>query len=366
MWRPGRRAAAPGYRAQSAQLTEARAENAWLRAGPQTVQQQALRDFQQAVTNFYHGTHQRPTWRKAGVNEGFRVVGRQATRVEQLTRKWARVLVPKIGWIRLRVSRPLPDAKSYRVTRDRAGRWHLAFAVIPDPVAAPGAGGAVGVDRGVVVSAALSTGELLIVPRLRRGERARLLRLQRRLARSERGSNRRRKLRAAIAKVKARETDRRRNWVEQTSTDLARRFDLIGVEDLRITHLVRSARGTAAKPGRNVRQKAGLNRSILASGWGMLVTRLEQKAPGRVQKVNAAYTSQTCSRCGIVDRRARESQATFRCRSCGYIANADVNAAINIAARSIAAGRAVTARRDLGVSRSAKREPQLAASVWFS
>ncbi|MGW7684962.1 RNA-guided endonuclease InsQ/TnpB family protein [Kribbella sp. NPDC054772] len=363
MWRPGRRSSAPGYGAQSAQLTEARADNAWLRAGSQTVQQQALRDFHQAVTNFYNGTHGRPTWRKARAREGFRIVGPQARRVERLSRKWGRVLVPKVGWVRFRLSRTLPDARSYRITRDRAGRWHLAFAVVPGPIPAPGNGEVVGVDRGVAVSAALSTGELLTVPSLRRGERTRLLRLQRRLARADRRSKRRMRLRAAIARTKAREVDRRRNWVEQVSTDLARRFDVIGVEHLRITQMVRSARGTVEKPGRNVRQKAGLNRGILANAWGSLVTRLEQKAPGRVEKVNPARTSQTCSRCGIVDREARESQAVFRCRSCAYTTNADVNAAINIAARSIAAGRAVTARRDLGTGRSAKREPQLAASV---
>lgn len=362
MWRAGRRSTAPRYNAQSAQLTEARAENAWLRGGSQIVQQQALRDFDQAVVNFHNGTHRRPTWRKAGVHEGFRVVGSQARRVERLSRKWGQALVPKIGWVRFRISRAVPDAKSYRITRDRSGRWHLAFAAIPDPIPAPGAGNAVGIDRGVVVSAALSTGELLSVPGLRRTEQARLLRLQRQLARAKRGSNRRTKLRVAIARVRARETDRRRNWVEQTSTRLARTFDLVGVEDLRIAQMTRSTRGTTQKPGRGVRQKAALNRGILSSAWGRLVTRLEHKAPGRVERVNPAYTSQTCSRCGIVDREARESQAVFRCRSCGYTANADVNAARNIAARCIAAGRAVAARRD-PISGSEKREPQLATST---
>lgn len=356
------RGAAPGFTEQCRQLTEARAENAWLRAGSQTVQQQALRDFRQAVVNFYMGTHRRPTWRRAGIHEGFRMVGPQAQRVERLSRKWGRVLVPKVGWVRFRITRKLPAAKSYRITRDRSGRWHLAFAAIPEPIPAPGTGEVVGVDRGVVVSAALSTGQMLAVPGLRCGERRRLLRLQRRLARARRGSNRRKRLQVAIAKVKAHETDRRTNWTEQTSTDLARRFDVIVVEDLRIAEMTRSGRGTIEEPGRNVAQKRGLNRGILANAWGMLVTRLEQKAPGRVERVDPAYTSQTCSRCGSADREARESQAVFRCRSCGYFANADVNAACNIAARSIAAGRAVTARRD-PMTRSEKREPQLATSA---
>ena len=77
--------------------------------------------------------------------------------------------------------------------------------------------------------------------------------------------------------------------------------------------MTRSARGTAAKPGRNVRAKAGLNREILRSGWGLLVRRLEDKAPGRVEKINPAFTSQRCSACGHIAAGSRESQALFRC-----------------------------------------------------
>jgi putative transposase len=197
--------------------------------------------------------------------------------------------------------------KSYGVTMDRAGRWHVAFAVIPGPVPAPGNGQMVGIDRGVAVSAALSTGELLHCPALTGRERIRLRRLQRRLARARRGSNRRGRVRHAVARLKARETDRRKDWAEKTSTDLARRFDVIRVEDLQITNMTRSAKGTRGDPGRNVRQKAGLNRGILGSGWGLLVRRLKDKAPGRVQKIKPHYTSQRCSACGQVDRDSRES-----------------------------------------------------------
>ncbi len=356
MWRPGR-PATPGYVAQSAQLTEARAAEPWLKAGSQTVQQQALRDLDQAWRNFYARTHGRPTWRREGVHEGFRIVGSQAQRVEKLNRKRGRVLIPKVGWVKFRLSRELPNATSYRVTRDRAGRWHLAFAVVPEPIQAPGNGDVVGVDRGVAVSAAVSTGELLSCPGLSRTERRRIRYLQRRLARAKRGSNRSGKIRAAIARLKTRGSDRRKNWVETTTTDLARRFDIIAVEDLRIRNMTKSARGTRQAPGRNVRQKAGLNRGILAQGWGLLVRRLEQKAPGRVEKVRAAYTSQTCSACGHVASENRESQAVFRCVACSHEANADVNAAINIA-RIAAAGRAVNARRETAVPASEKREPQ--------
>ncbi|MEU4191299.1 transposase [Kribbella sp. NPDC026611] len=281
-----------------------------------------------------------------------------------LSRKWAAVNVPKVGWVRFRLSRPVPVAKSYRITYDRAGRWHIAFAVVPPPVPGPGTGQIAGVDRGITVSAAVSTGELLSCPGLTEAEQQRLKDLQRRFARCNLGSNRRQRMKAAIAKLYARGRDRRKDWVEKTSTDLARRFDVIRVEDLRIAQMSRRPkpkpapdRSGAYLPNRR-RSKAGLNRGILANGWGQLVRRLEHKAAGRVEKVKSAYTSQTCSVCGHCASESRKSQAAFRCVACGHEANSDVNAAVNIAA-----GRAVSARRETLVQVSLKREPQLPTSA---
>jgi putative transposase len=226
-----------------------------------------------------------------------------------MPRKAGQVWVPKVGWVRFRWSGPVPPvAKSYRVTLVQAGRWHIAFTAIPDPILAPGNGRAGGVDRGVVVGAALSTGELLSVPGLTARERKRRRRLERKLAWARRGSSRRRCVRLAFARLRARETDRRKDWAEKASTDLARRFDLIRVE----------------------------------------------KAPGRVEKINPAYTSQRCSACGHVDAKSRESQARFVYTACGFVCHADVNAA-----RNIAAGHAVTARGDDEATRPVNREPQL-------
>jgi putative transposase len=353
-WQPGRKA--PAYNEQCAQLTAVRAEYEWLAAGSQTVQQQALRDFAQAMRNFFHGTHRRPTWRKAGTHEGFRQVGIKPRRIKRLSRRYGQAWVAKVGWVRFRWTRAIPDTvKSYRVTLDRSGRWHIAFAAIPEPVPGPGDGSVVGVDRGVAVSVALSSGELLRAPGLTVGEADRLGRLQRRLARARCGSNRRARAKRAIARLRARETDRRRDWVEKTTTDVARRFDTIRVEDLNVRAMTRSARGTRECPGTNVAQKRGINREISRQGWGLLVARLKHKALGRLEFVPAAYTSQRCSRCGHVAPENRKSQAVFQCVACDTgPCNADVNAA-----RNIAAGRAVTARGDLGTSRSMNREPQL-------
>ena len=93
-WRPGRKKA-PGYLDQCRQLTEARAEHDWLRAGSHMVQQQALRDFSQAMASFFSGTHRKPTWRKAGRNEGFRVVVVKPGQVRRLSRHVGELWIPK-------------------------------------------------------------------------------------------------------------------------------------------------------------------------------------------------------------------------------------------------------------------------------
>jgi IS605 OrfB family transposase len=355
-WHPGR-SSAPGYLEQCRQLTQARAQHSWLAAGPQMVQQQALRDFAQAMTAFFDPANpaRRPSWRKAGRNEGFRIVTVKSEQVRRLARNTGAAWVPKAGWVRFRWSRAVPQgAKSYRVTLDQAGRWHIAFANIPDPIPPPGNGKIVGIDRGVAVSAALSTGELVHAAGLTTRERRRMRRLERRLTRARSGSNRRGRVRLAIGRLRVRETDRRKDWAEKTSTNIAEQFDVIRIENLKIRNMTRSAKGTVRNPGRSVRGKAGLNREILRSGWGLLVRRLEEKAPGRVEKVNPAYTSQRCSACGHVDAKSRESQARFACTACRFVGHADVNAA-----RNIAAGHAVTARGGDGAARPVNREPQL-------
>jgi putative transposase len=374
-WQPGRQP--PGFAEQCRQLSDARSAYPWLAVGSVIVQQQALRDFHAAYASWFTSLREwrkrcantppderpaapsPPSWRKRRLNEGFRIVALRPRDVRRVNRRWGLVLIPKLGWVRFRWSRPVPAARSYRVTRDCAGRWHVAFVAVPPAIPAPGNGEVVGVDRGVTVSVALSTGELLKTPGLRRAERRRLRLLERRKARQRKESRRRERTRLAIAGLKARETDRRRDWIEKVSTDLARRFDLICVEDLDVRAMTRSARGTLERPGHNVRQKAGLNRGILASGWAKVVDRLEYKAPGRVHKIPAAYTSQRCSACGHVAAESRQSQTAYRCIACAWTGHADYNAARNIAA----AGQVVAARGGQGSPRPMNREPPTLGAV---
>ncbi|MEU6255813.1 transposase [Streptomyces sp. NPDC047043] len=381
----GKQHGAPGFAEQCRQLTEARRENEWLREGNADVMQQALKDFARAKNAKFTSGFGAPTWRKRFKHEGFRVIGTdrvpefeadgspklnangaqvmgRSVVVQKLNRRSAQVKVPGCGWVRFRLTRAgLPEAKTFRVTF-RNGQWHIAFALIPDPIPAPGTGQVIGIDRGVTITAALSDGRKLNCPQLTTKDRAQIRKHQRRAARAPKGSEAKTVGYAKVAKIKAKEADRRKDWCEKTSTMLARTHDLVRFEKLNIKNMTRSAKGTVAEPGSNVRQKAGLNRAILAQGWGLLRQRTEHKAPGRVEDIPAPYTSLRCSACGWIEKNSRKSQAEFVCVSCGFTCNADENAAHNVAAgqggipcprRSAGAGGTTTA-----IGRSSVREPQ--------
>jgi putative transposase len=137
----------------------------------------------------------------------------------------------------------------------------------------------------------------------------------------------------AVARFQAKLARRRKDAAHKATTRIAKNHGIIVVEDLKVRNMVASARGTVESPGRNVRQKAGLNRSLLDVAPAEIRRMLAYKAAwfgGRVIAVPPAYTSQSCNTCGHVDRGNRLSQARFVCLACGHVANADVNAARNI------------------------------------
>ena len=324
---------------QIAQLKEARSTSEWLRSGPSAVQQRAVLDLDRAFKNWWNnpGHFGRPKWRKAGLDEGFTI---RDVKVQRLSRRWAQVMVPKLGPVRFKLHRPMPAKCGMgRVTFDRAGRWHVSFAAIPDQIEGPGTGVVVGIDRGVAISFQCSDGRAWQTPTLTSGETRRLRLLQRKLARQQKGSNRRGRTKLAIARLEARAADRRKDMVEKVTTELARSADMVRIEDLKVSQMMASASGTIDEPGRNVAQKRGLNRSIAQQGWALFGRRLQDKIGGRLEKVPAAYTSQRCSQCGEVDLNSRKNQAEFRCTTCVWHSNADVNAALNIAAGHAVSGR---------------------------
>lgn len=329
------RGATPSRAERQKQLADAR-KCTWLSEGSSSVQQQALRDFDQAMRNWWCGSHRRPTWRRKGVDEGFEI---RDVRVTTLSGRWAEVTVPKNGHVRFRLARPLPAKYGMaRVTTDSSGRWHVSFSAPQAPVQRQETGATVGVDLGVVATITTSDGDQFLCPRLRPTETARLKRLQRRMSRQMKDSNRRARTKHAIAVLRAREADRRKDWVEKTSTWLVRTYDVVVFEDLKVRRMMASASRTVEKPGVNVAQKRGLNRSIAQQGWAMLIRRTEEKAgvsDVAFAKVDPHCTSQECSVCGLIDPASRRSQSVFRCTGCGHTANADINASLNIRARGL-------------------------------
>lgn len=138
---------------------------------------------------------------------------------------------------------------------------------------------------------------------------------------------------------------------------------MIAVEDLQVRNMIKSAKGTADAPGRNVRAKAGLSKSILDQGWGEFRRQLEYKTAwrgGYFVAVPPKNTSRTCPCCGHISAENRKTQALFACIKCGHTANADHVGAINV----LAAGHAVMACGEKAQSgRSKKQEPTEAQAL---
>ena len=216
----------------------------------------------------------------------------------------------------------------------------------------------VGVDRNCG-QIALSDGTIcrLKNPRLVQLE-ARKRRYQRMMARRDCGcsktkrkpSNRYMKAKWLHQKTSRKIHQIRDNWLHHVSKEIADRYSVVYVENLNIKSMTVSAKGTIDNPGKNIKQKAGLNKSILKTNWYKLEQYLNYKT--NVIKVPAAFTSQRCNKCGHLDKDNRKTQADFKCLACGHRDNADVNAALNI----LALGNRATGRGDGGGTRSVKRQ----------
>ena len=229
----------------------------------------------------------------------------------------------------------------------KAGEWFASFLMKTNVAELPEApfDSAVGVDVGVVQFVSTSDGKQYPPGMDYARELERLAKLQRQQSRMQgpvrghrKASRNWMKQQQRVQKQHARIANKRRHYIECISKDLAQSYRTVAIEDLKIKNMTASAKGDAEKPGKRVAQKSGLNRSILNGGFFAFRTRLTSKVNSRkgiVIAVNPAYTSQTCSACGCVDKGNRVDQATFRCLSCGHQQNADINAAQNILMRAL-------------------------------
>lgn len=358
---------------QCAELTDARRETEWMRDLPAQCAQQVLRQLDAAYNNFWNPDHPAgfPQFKKKSHRQGVALPG-QAVHVRKVSRRTGQVKLPKLGWVRFRLSRPIKGTvRNATISRDGIG-WHVAFGIHqPEPDVAPvNTEPAVGVDVGVACSVFVSTetSERQRPDTLTSQEKKRLRALEQRRQRQKtwaekhnggRYSNRLRKTNAAIAALKARQARCRADWNHKLTADLAKNHGIIAVENVRVSNMVRSAKGTADEPGRNVKHKAGLNRSIADQGWFEIRRQLGYKTRrhgGDLVVVPAPGTSQTCNKCGVRDPESREGCGRlFACVACGHTEHADRNAAANILDRALhTAGRAGATTSGRGGSQSTR------------
>lgn len=301
---------------------------AWLREAPSQALQQALKNLDRAFANFFEKRAEYPRFKKRGFGDSFRFP--QGLKLDQAN---SRILLPKLGWLCYRNSREVLGTVKNITVSNRNGKWFVSIQTereVEQPVAQ---GDAVGIDMGVVRFATLSDGT--VVPPLNLFKRcaADLRKAQKAMSRKKKFSNNWKKAKARIQCIHVRIANARRDYLHKNSATISKNHAMVVVEDLQVSNMSRSAAGSAEQPGRNVRAKAGLNRSILDQGWAEIRRQLEYKmlwAGGLFLAVPPQNTSRTCPCCGYVSADNRKSQADFACVACGFAENADLVGAINI------------------------------------
>ena len=328
-------------------------ETQWLKDSPSQPLQQPLKDLERAYKNFFRKRAAFPRFKKRGQNDAFRYP--QGVKLDQEN---SRIFLPKLGWMRYRNSRQVTGVVKNVTVSQSCGKWYISIQTeseVSTPVH-PSAS-MVGLDAGVAKLATLSDGTVFEPVNSFQKNQKTLARLQRQLSRKVKFSNNWQKQKRKIQRLHSRIANIRRDYLHKVTTTVSKNHAMIVIEDLKVSNMSKSAAGTVSQPGRNVRAKSGLNRSILDQGWYEMRRQLEYKQlwrGGQVLAVPPAYTSQRCACCGHTAKENRLSQSKFRCQVCGYTANADVNGARNI----LAAGHAVLACGEMVQSgRSLKQEP---------
>ena len=354
-----------GFAGMCRWLTEWRGSNdyGYLKEPPVHVLQNVLRALDGAFQRFFKKEGGYPKFKRYGEPCGLRETDVKCFAVDAAN---GRIKLPKAGWLRYRDSRPVEGTpKTVSLCREMAG-WYVSVQVEigldSSPVPAATAIGAA--DRGITNFLATDAGRLIEPLDAHKRSLYRLRRYQRAVARTIEAakvaagiakdkpfpkgfrlnpSHRLRRAQDRVAKIHCKIARQRADFLHKLSTQIADQHAVFCLEDLKVRNMSASATGDATTPGRNVRQKAGLNRSILDQGWAAWASMLQYKLDwrgGELIKVPPAYTSQTCAVCGHVHADNRKGDV-FRCLGCGHTDQADVNAAKNI----LAAGLAVLAGR---------------------
>lgn len=324
-----------GYAGLCKLLTEWRncSEVAWLANAPVHPLQQALKDLERAYANFFAKRAEFPRFKKKGQSDSFRYPDPKQIKLDQPNN---RLFLPKLGWLRYRNSRDVLGTVRNITVSQSCGKWFVSIQTereVDQPIAK---GGAVGIDMGVARFATLSDSKFYAPLNSFRRHETSLRKAQQAMSRKTKFSNNWMRAKARVQRIHSRIGNARRDFLHKTSTAISQNHAMVCIEDLQVRNMSKSAAGTADAPGRNVRAKSGLNKSILDQGWYEFRRQLEYKLAwngGWLVAVPPQYTSRTCPCCGHVSADNRLSQATFACTACGYEINADVVGAINVLRR---------------------------------
>jgi putative transposase len=308
---------------------------------PSCVGQEAIKaDIKNAFNNFFRRVKSGedpgyPKFKKTGTCESFTLTS-VVTNNSHISGN--KLILPK-GWGIATLGNSIPDGKIKSTTiSHRADKWWVSFLLEGDYEYESCGNEVVGIDMGVVKFASLSNGVVYDSAKALKKNQEKLTKLQRQLAKMDKGSNRHQKQKARIAKLHKRVADIRVSHIHKVSAELSKQYGMIALEDLKLKNMTKSAKGTVEDPGKQVKQKSGLNRSILDQGLFEFKRQLEYKTArhgGVLRLVNPAYTSQTCSVCGNTGKENRRTQAVFCCVACGHTENADINAAKNILKKGV-------------------------------
>ncbi len=347
-----------GYVAMAKYLTQWRngPETPWLKDAPVHPLQHALKDLERAYKNFFAKHADFPRFKRKGQKDSFRYPDAKQFKLDAGN---GRIFLPKLGWMRLRLSREVLGTLKNATVSLSAGKWYVSLQTereVEQPV--PTATTAIGIDMGITRFATLSDGTFFAPLNSFKKHQTRLRRYQRALSRKVKFSKNWLKAKRRVQNTHARIGNARRDYLHKTTAAISQNHAMVCIEDLQVRNMSKSSKGNAETPGKNVRAKSGLNKSILDQGWFEFRRQLEYKLNwhgGILVAVPPHNTSRTCPSCGHIAKENRQTQAKFACVECGYEENADVVGALNVLAR----GRRVAAcgEEGSGLGRKPKTKP---------
>ena len=354
-----------GYAGLCKSLTTWRsaAETLWLADAPVHPLQQTLKDLERAYTNFFAKRADFPRFKKKGMGDSFRYPDAKQFKVDQAN---SRVFLPKLGWIRYRNSRDMQGTAKNVTVSSTSGKWFVSIQTereVEQPL--PVATSAIGIDVGIARFATMSDESFITPLNSFKKHQQRLARYQRRMSCKVKFSNNWKKAKAKVQQIHAGIANARKDFLHKTTTTISQNHALVCIEDLQVRNMSKSSKGNSEKHGKMVKQKSGLNRSILDQGWGEFRRQLAYKVVwhgGILLAVPPHHTSQTCPACGHVSKDNRQTQAKFLCVDCGYENHADVVGASNVLERGY---RLLACGESAQSGRSAKQEPTEATQVVF-